>query len=250
MSARPNLARAAWMKWHDLVFLHWRVPIDQIADRLPPGLEVDTFQGQAWLSVVAFRMEMGPAIGPRWLGLDTVEINVRTYVKSREHGPGIFFLSLDVGAWSAVVGARAGLGLPYYHASARHVRTGRRISFESDRSYAAGSFEVSLEPLDFLGRARPGTLDDFLTERYALFCTHAGALVRVRVAHIPYQLQTVRVTWLAHDLFRADGIELGDREPPIEARYVQEVHLDVFRPEVLGWPALHRGEELLRGYRR
>ncbi|KAE8762096.1 DUF2071 domain-containing protein, partial [Georgenia thermotolerans] len=32
-------------RWSDLTFLHWALPVSAVAEQLPPGLEVDTFDG-------------------------------------------------------------------------------------------------------------------------------------------------------------------------------------------------------------
>ena len=55
--------------WHDLLFAHWPVPPAVLAARLPRGLELDTFAGQAWLGVVPFRMA---GVRPRPLPLHGV----------------------------------------------------------------------------------------------------------------------------------------------------------------------------------
>ena len=43
--------------WAGLLFLHWRVPVETMAARLPAGRHVDTFNGSAWLGVVPFFMD-------------------------------------------------------------------------------------------------------------------------------------------------------------------------------------------------
>jgi len=50
--------------WRDLIFLHWRVPADLVTARLPRGLELDTYEGSAWIGVVPFFMRRvrGPAL--------------------------------------------------------------------------------------------------------------------------------------------------------------------------------------------
>ena len=105
------------MRWLDLLFAHWPVPLDVLRPLIPAGLELDTFDGQAWLGVVPFRME---DVGPRFLPAPPgpgafPELNVRTYVTRRGRG-GVWFLSLDAASRLAVEGARAAFHLPYVHA--------------------------------------------------------------------------------------------------------------------------------------
>src|SRR6185312_5462238 len=50
--------------WSDLLFAHWRVPPEALRRLLPPALEVETFDGSAWLGVVPFQMS---GVRPRLL---------------------------------------------------------------------------------------------------------------------------------------------------------------------------------------
>ena len=58
---RPWILR---MRWVDLLFAHWPVPAAALRALIPPALELDTFDGQAWLGIVPFRME---DVAPRGL---------------------------------------------------------------------------------------------------------------------------------------------------------------------------------------
>jgi uncharacterized protein YqjF (DUF2071 family) len=44
------------MSWHDLLFAHWSFEPSEVSRLLPAGIELDTFQHQAWIGVVPFRM--------------------------------------------------------------------------------------------------------------------------------------------------------------------------------------------------
>src|SRR5512145_2472407 len=112
------------MRWHDLLFLHWPLAPDVIRPMIPQGLELDTFEGSAWIGIVAFRTTgMRRRYFPRLAALGFGEINVRTYVWSPGRS-GVWFFSVDAGSRLAVKAARLSYGLPYYDA---------RISFRSDR---------------------------------------------------------------------------------------------------------------------
>ncbi|MEI2745708.1 MAG: DUF2071 domain-containing protein [Ottowia sp.] len=71
------------MSWHDLLFAHAPVPVAALRAVVPAGLELDTFDGVAWLGVVPFRMtRVGPRDGCRRCPGSHAfpELNVRTYV--------------------------------------------------------------------------------------------------------------------------------------------------------------------------
>ena len=92
-SHRPWVMAQTWSR---LLFAHWQVTPQALAPLIPAGLELDTFDGQAWIGVVPFQMSN---VHPRGTfsvaGLSAFpELNVRTYVK-RDDKPGVWFLSLD-----------------------------------------------------------------------------------------------------------------------------------------------------------
>jgi uncharacterized protein len=126
-----------YMGWKDLLFLHWEVPASSVERHLPKGVELDLFDGKAWIGIVPFEMVN---VHPRGLpGLpavrDFAELNVRTYVK-RGGRPGLWFFSLDAASRLAVRGARWGFGLPYFDADMAIRRSGGSVSYESRRVHA------------------------------------------------------------------------------------------------------------------
>ena len=103
--------------WHDLLFAHWPIDASHLRPLIPAALEIDKFQGEAWIGVVPFRMSgvrlrATPAL-PTLSAFP--ELNVRTYVT---HGgkPGVWFFSLDAANAIAVSVARAWFHLPYFNA--------------------------------------------------------------------------------------------------------------------------------------
>jgi uncharacterized protein len=103
--------------WHDMLFAHWRIDAALLRPHIPTRLEIDPFQGQAWVAVVPFRMSgVRLRATPALPALSAfAELNVRTYVVA-DQKPGVWFFSLDAGSPLAVVIARAWLHLPYFRA--------------------------------------------------------------------------------------------------------------------------------------
>jgi uncharacterized protein len=182
------------MRWTDLAFLHWPVSAASLRPFVPLGLELDRFDGRAWLGIVPFRME---GVRHRWLPpvpttTTFLEINVRTYVTGGGR-PGVWFFSLDAESWLAVCGARLGLNLPYFHARMRASRQSGSVMYESRRlgsSRPPADFAAHYAPIGGTYRADPGTLEHWLTERYCLFGeTRAGRLYFLNIHHLPWPLQ-------------------------------------------------------------
>lgn len=193
----PRRPWAMTMSWLDLLFAHWEVAAETLARRLPAGLELDTFDGRAFLGVVPFRMEH---VGPRGLAWlpgrlpgprSFPELNIRTYVR-REAKPGVWFLSLDADDPLAVWGARRGFHLPYFHADiATRERRGwiEYRSLRRDRRSAPGELQARYRPVGPALRARPGSLEHWLTERYCLYAVdRRGRVRRGEIHHHPWPL--------------------------------------------------------------
>jgi uncharacterized protein YqjF (DUF2071 family) len=193
----PNRAWILFQRWEHLLFAHWPMPPATIRRLVPDGLTIDTFDGQAWVSVVPFSMH---AIHPRyvppvpWLS-SFLELNVRTYV-THDGKPGVWFTSLDAANPLGVWLGRNVYHLPYFNATMRLRDDGNTIQYTSRRTHRGAT------PGDFVGRyhptsdpfqAEPGSLDHFLVERYCLYAQDKqDGLYRGDIHHTPWSLQQAK----------------------------------------------------------
>ena len=183
--------RPPWLlaqTWSRLLFAHWAVEPADLEAHLPSGVEPDVREGRAWVAIVAFRM-LGsrPLLPPRRPVLPPIpELNVRTYVRV-DGVPGVWFLSLDASSPFFVRAGRAMYGLPYRLARMTTITSGSRVHYLSTRRTAC--FAASYEPCGPARPAEPGSLEQFLVERYRLFSERRGRLVPAVVAHEPWPLQ-------------------------------------------------------------
>ena len=195
-------------RWHGLVFLHWAFDAEILRALVPRGLELDCFDGRAWVGVTPFTVTgMRPSFLPPLPGASRAdEINVRVYVH-RDGVPGIWFPSLEITNRLALVGARIAYRLPYFHARMRVDRDGDTVSFRSERS---GSPGATLDARWRLGPVRPptepGSLEFFLIERYVLYSGGRTTLLRARIHHRPWPLREVTVLRVASTLLEACGL--------------------------------------------
>ena len=114
------IATGPWVMsqvWLELLFAHWPVKPDVLRSLIPPVFEIDTFEREAWVGVVPFRMrDIHPRGLPSVQGISHFpELNVRTYV-TVDGKPGVYFFSLDAGNALAVAIARSVFHLPYFNA--------------------------------------------------------------------------------------------------------------------------------------
>lgn len=173
----PRVPWIARMVWEKLLFMHW--PLDPAALRplIPEPLEIDTFDGRAWIGVVPFTMTIAPRAAPLPpLRRAFHELNVRTYVNLQTPDgprPGVWFFSLDCADPFSVRTARAA-GLPYYHAQMSMAEGDEAaITYRSARRHApypAADLDMSYHPTGPAHINPDGALESFLTERYCLYC--------------------------------------------------------------------------------
>lgn len=190
----PRNSWALTMVWEELLFAHWPVRPKMLADLIPAGLDLETFDGDAWLGVVPFRMA---DVRPRFLPpfpttANFPELNVRTYVRHGER-PGVWFFSLDAASRLSVRGARFAFHLPYFDARMTCARDGEAVRYASERTHRGAlpaEFRARYAPTGPLEFTRPGTLEHWLTERYCLYAAdRRGRLFRADVHHAPWPLQ-------------------------------------------------------------
>ncbi len=215
----PETPWAMRMSWHDLCFLHWRIDAAALASLVPEGLEIDTFDGSAWIGVVPFHMtDMSPRGVPRIRRFaDFAELNVRTNVTA-DGKPGVWFFSLDATQPLAVRIARGLFHLAYLDADIETRRDGEAVSYRSTRTHlGAGPAElrVRYRPTGPPAQSRPGTIEHFLTERYCLYAANRrGQLLRQEIDHAPWPLQPAEAEVERCTMTRPLGIDLGP-EPPL-----------------------------------
>ncbi len=221
--------------WHTLLFAHWRVPLDTLRPLIPAALEIDTYNGEAWVGVVPFRMS-----DIRFHGLPLLpyvsafaELNVRTYV-IRDGKPGVWFFSLDAANPLAVEVARGSFHLPYFNARMRVERNGDSIRYDSrrtDRRTTAGEFRGVYRPASPVFRSEARSLDAWLTERYCLYAAQGDRLWRADIHHAPWPLQPAEAEIDVNTVADEAGVQLSG--PPL-LHYAE-------RLDVLAWSPVRVG---------
>jgi uncharacterized protein YqjF (DUF2071 family) len=227
-------AFATRMSWHDLLFAHWPVDAARLRALVPPSLELELFDGVAWLGVVPFRMtRMGPRLLPPIPGLSSFpEINVRTYVSCRGRS-GVWFVSLDAAQKLAVRVARRFFHLPYFDARISCIGEGDAVAYRSERTHAGAPparFSARYAPEGGVFRARTGSLEHWLTERYCLYATdREGAARRVDIEHVPWPLQRATAHIDENTMAASAGFDLTG--PPSALHFARRLDV-VSRPLV------------------
>ena len=218
--------------WRHLAFLHWPVEAAAVARLLPPGLDVDLFEGVAYVGIVPFTIPVTQVAGvSARIAPAFHEINLRTYVHRGGRDPGVWFYSLDAASRLAVAGARLGYGLPYFAAGITLAEEGDWIAYRSRRLAAGANFQARYQPSGAVVAAPAGTLEFFLAERYMLYSRPRRRLRTARVHHAPYPLQPAAATDVAQTLTTVAGLPAAAcAGPPPLVHYAREVDVRIYGP--------------------
>lgn len=225
----PDGPAVMHQRWRDLLFLHWKWDKAALQKTLPHGLTVDTFEGNAWLGIVPFFMRgVRPALLPPVPLLSNfLELNVRTYVRDSEAKPGVWFYSLDCNQPVAVSAARTFFHLPYFHAKMSAIHRDGMTEYHSRRSGTERQSIYKYRGEALAAPASPGSLEEFLVERYCLYAEAGGRLFSGEVRHVPYTISPANVPeWCNGPLLLA-GLDPESR-PPDHALHSPGVDVRVY----------------------
>ncbi len=221
--------------WKDLLFLHYPVAPDRLRPLVPDVLTLDTYGYRAWVSITPFHLaHLRPPGVPAlpWVS-SFPELNVRTYVTYGGKS-GVYFFSLDAANLSAVWGARMFYRLPYWHAAmmALGLET-EEIRYHSKRIHGPkpAEFRATFGPAGSARRAVPGSLEEFLAERYCLYAYSGKRLYRTQIHHLPWALQPAYAEVEQNTMTRAAHLPVEDS--PEIVQFSRKLRVLVWAPERL-----------------
>jgi len=225
----PKRPFAISQQWRDLTFMHWKVDPKRLQPHLPEGLEIDLFEGEAYVGVIPFIMKnVRPRRLPTVPGISTfAEFNVRTYVVKNGQA-GVFFLTLDAKSLITCIHAPRAYGLAYRYAKAKVKRNGDALQWQSRRSSDGAELRGTSKAKGPMQSAKAGSLEHFLFERYCLYTEYNGCLRRAYVYHQPWRFQEGDMTLEANSLLASYDLGLDVHAPDL-------VHISKGLP-VKTWP--------------
>ena len=181
-------------RWSYLSLFTFAVPPAVLEPRLPPGVALDTRDGQAFVSVVGLDFEETRVLGVGWPGYRAfADVNFRFYARAGERR-GVVFIREIVPHRLVSWLARAVYGEPFTSAAVRS-----RVQEEGSTVLVERAFEidgrrnvlrVSAERAPFT--PDPDSLEHFLKERAWGFRGHGGDTEAFEVKHTAWECLPVR----------------------------------------------------------
>ena len=209
-----------YQEWNKAIFLHWQVDIKGLEKFVPNELEIDTYSGSPWISLVAFKMQnIRPRLLPSFPPISNFdEINIRTYVKAKNK-TGVYFLSIEGSKRLSCTVAKSLSALPYSYSSmqssgTRFIANNIQYDDEFDLTFKIGN---SLE--------NKSDLDLWLTERYALFQDTPHSINEFEIHHLEWKINELDLLTSKIEYSRFSNLLKG---PPLLTHYSPGV-------KVLAW---------------
>ncbi|MDC0502525.1 DUF2071 domain-containing protein [Euryarchaeota archaeon] len=205
----PERKFSLQQNWVDLTFMHWEVDPDVLRKHIPDDLEIELFEGKAYVGVIPFKMEK---VRPRNLPSISFisnfpEFNIRTYVRKDGKG-GVFFLTLDAQSHVTCAYAPFAYGLPYkYSKCSLSIDKNGFYSWDSKRNSNSIKLTGVSKPRGPLLKAKKGSLEEFLFERYCLYVCKKGITYRAYTCHEQWEFQDAEAELIDNSL--TDFYRLG-----------------------------------------
>jgi uncharacterized protein len=218
---RPwDLPRGSWQfyqEWHHAVFFHWPVDKHELQEMLPKELEIDLYQGQAWISLIVFGIRN---IRPRFLPSipaisDIDEINIRTYIKYKGKR-GIYFFSLEASKWFPCLLAKFFVELPYRQSRIRSSQN----SYNSYNLELGDTMHIEFKVQEEKKQAT--VFDRWLTERYVSYQdNNSGKINALEIHHFQWPLYKIELNkcFVRYNRFRSlihDQPQLAHYSPGVQ----------------------------------
>jgi len=179
---------ARWIiqqKWSDVLFVSFEIDFDLLRSELPKELEVDIFNGKAYLSIVPFVMsDIRFFFTPPLPFSKLIELNLRTYVRYKNK-PGIYFFTLDSDHRLGNFLAQKIFKLPYRYAILDINIDNKVYDVQSKNSL---SLKVSIKD-----KKIKTDLSNWISERYCLYNIVDGKVFRGDVLHPTWNLKEAEV---------------------------------------------------------
>lgn len=207
----------------DVLFAHWPVDPADLEAAVPEPLTVETFEGDAWLTILCHEvteatLDAAPVSPLAAFG----EVDLRTYVRFNGDS-GVYFFSCNTGqALNSLLGERA-FGLPHRRATVDFDRHDDRIILRASQAGTAGGrYDVTYQPTATTQPADPDSIAEFLVERHTYFTPTGGdattpeSMLIGSIERDPWQLADVDASIRTNTMFETESLTPPTAEPTFQ----------------------------------
>lgn len=193
----------AQQNWRDVLFIHTPVSLQALREFVPAPFTIDTYDGRAWVSIVLFKATHSRLrYMPEWLSYPLFhQMNIRTYVHFGDER-GVYFFSINTDRKLVALGGNT-VSLPFRQAPMTIQNESDYFLFSGEQLPAEekGSLQVAYHPYSPVFTPEPGSLPNFLAERYCIWMTQGSHLVKAPIIHTHWHLQQANTSFRGNRAF-------------------------------------------------
>ncbi len=223
--------------WSNLLLFTYAIDPEILRPRLAEGLELDTIDGEAFVSLVAFDFLNTRVKGISFPGFRNFpEINLRFYVREPANGRrGVMFVRELVPSLVIAWTAQALYNEPYVTASMKSqvVRDETALTVRHDWTYKGRSHAVEVVSSPELRDAEPDSLEHFFKEHeWGYGKARSGAALVYTVNHVRWPVHDVVRHTVDVDFARLYGQEFEplNRAEPMSIMHAKGSAVEVYPP--------------------
>ncbi len=204
-------------EWRDLVMLNYEIDPHLLANYVPYGTALDSFQGKTYVSLVGFRFYRTKLFGaitvPFHSNFD--EVNVRFYVRRQEGAEnrrGVVFIAEIVPRKIVARIARVVYGENYVCLPMRHDVRGEGLRRTVEYRWQVNNqwCKMTAQASSIPAAPPDGSLEQFITEHYwGYSIQRRGGTLEYHVSHVPWRVWSSTANSFEGDVGSLYGIELG-----------------------------------------
>jgi hypothetical protein len=174
--------------WERVLFLHFAIAPDLLRPFIVPPLELDLYEGQAYVSLVAVTMRRFRPVRPipfGWaFGLLSCQqfLNVRTYVHHRDE-PGALFLWGWLSRPLPLPLPTFDLPCAFAEVDYQHTYESGTLRGEVNAGVCRFSYRATIDTKSDFEPCSPGSLAEFTMERYSGFFSRSNEVKIFRAWH-------------------------------------------------------------------
>ena len=207
--------------------MHWRIDAKLLQPLIPEPLQIDEFDGSAWIAIAPFTMwdirAFPPFIPPP--GLNSAHELNRPHLCSLRSRPGCWFFSLDCNSAAAVLEARTFFHLPYFNADIDLKEYDTKIDYALSRTDdPPADFDASWKIETRFPSPIPARSSSFLPNVIASTAQTKVNSYRARI-HQPWPLQKAELLSFTSTMIESQGLPTPQGKPLLH--YREELSVEV-----------------------
>lgn len=232
MSESSNSNTIVKQKWENSLYMHWEYNQQELQKLLPDGLELDTFQNKAYLSVIALqsnnsKLECIPFDLPASM-TSFNKISIRTYVKYNGQ-KGIYYIDSHSDSFLTSFISNKFLNMPCNKSNIQFAKEKNKFA------YKANVFNLEFKVNRTKNKPQEvtkNTINHFVLNRDIIFTTDKNNnIISRQIEHQNIKYQESSILDLSiEELLKTNNLSI-ENNPPKRIHYINSLETDLLKAQ-------------------